>query len=324
MVERIPRIVVIGSTYVDMAFKCSEIPSAGQARSGSALSYAVAGPGPSEAVQAALCRCEVKLISKVGGDPFGPLAKRSLIDYNVDVDYVYTAKAKNTGVIVTFVNAEGENACCHYAGANGALQPSDIEAAEELIATAEICLIHGCLPQDAIATALKCAGLHGTKVIFNPARPMERSNHQSTDLPAEYFSADILIPNLFEAADITDQSAVTIRTAKLIGSDLVARGARCAVITMGRRGCMVVDRSGADHIPAFEVDLVDHTGSGDAFAGALAAYCAVKDDIREGVKFASAAGALAVTKFGAIEALPTKAEIIELLQREDIDPLPNT
>ena len=69
--------------------------------------------------------------------------------------------------------------------------------------------------------------------------------------------------------------------------------------------------------PAFEVELVDKTGSGDAFAGALAAYCAVKDDVREAVKFASAAGALACTKFGSIEALPTKAEIIELLQKQE-------
>ena len=81
---------------------------------------------------------------------------------------------------------------------------------------------------------------------------------------------------------------------------------------------MVVDRDGADHIPAFEVELVDQTGTGDAFAGALAACYAVKDDIREAVKFASAAGALACTKFGSLEALATKAEIIELLQKEDI------
>jgi len=87
---------------------------------------------------------------------------------------------------------------------------------------------------------------------------------------------------------------------------------------MGKRGCMVVDRSSADHIPAFEVELVDQTCRGDAFAGALAAYCAVKDDIREAVKFASAAGALACTKFGSTEALPTKAEIIELLQKEEM------
>ena len=50
-----------------------------------------------------------------------------------------------------------------------------------------------------------------------------------------------------------------------------------------------------------------------------AAYCAVKDDVREAVKFASAAGALACTKFGSIEALPSKAEIIELLQKEDTE-----
>ncbi len=322
MVERIPRIVVVGSTYIDMAFKCATIPSAGQMISGSALSYSLAGPGPLEAVQAALCGCGVHLISKVGGDVFGAMAKKSLADYKVNVDYVCTAEAKNTGVVVTHVNAAGENGCCHYSGANCALLPTDIEMAEELIAEADICLIHGCLPQEAIIKALRCSELHGTKVIFNPSRPTEQESRHGLDLPIEYFTADILIPNLFEAADITDQSAATIRTAKMIGSELVARGARCAVITMGARGAMVVDRGGADHVPAFDVDLVDHTGSGDAFAGALAAYCAVKDDVREGVKFASAAGALACTKFGGLESLPSKAEIIQLLQREDIDLLP--
>jgi len=64
---------------------------------------------------------------------------------------------------------------------------------------------------------------------------------------------------------------------------------------------------------------LDHTGTGDAFAGALGACCAVGDDIRPAVKFASAAGALVCTKFGVAEALPGKAEIIELLQQEDIE-----
>ncbi len=196
--------------------------------------------------------------------------------------------------------------------------PQDIDVAEQVISEADVCLIHGQLPQEAIVSALRCAELYGVKVILNPARPLEQQGRTTSDLPIEYFKADILIPNLYEAADITEQSAANIRTAKLIGSDLVARGVDYAVITMGRRGCMVVDRNSADHIPAFEIELVDHTGRGDAFAGALAAYCAVKNDVREAVKFASAAGALACTKFGSIEALPTKADIIELLQKEDI------
>jgi ribokinase len=322
MSERIPKVVVIGGAYVDLAFRCPHVPAPGQAVSGSALSCAIAGPGPIEAVQAALCRCEVHLVAKVGGDAFAQMALKSLAEYKVNTEYVFFAESKSTGIIVTLVNSEGENASCHYVGANSALQPADIETAEECIAESDVCLIHGCLPQEAIVAALRCAELHGTPVILNPARPLGHVGQPTADLPAEFFSANVLIPNLEEAAEITEQAA-GIRMAKSIGSDLVARGARCAVITMGRRGCVVVDRSAADHVPAFGVDLVDKTGSGDAFAGALAAYCAVRHDLREAVKFASAAGALVCTKFGVIEALPTKAEIIQLLQREDIDLLPD-
>jgi len=284
MPGRIPKIVVIGGTYVDMAVRCGQIPSPGQTVIGSALSYTTTGPGPNQAAEAALCGCQVHLISKVGGDTFAQMAKVSLAEFDVNTDYVYSAEAKNTGLVVTLVNAAGENASCIYTGANSALLPQDIDTAEQIISGADVCLIHGRFPQEAIVTALRCAKSLGAKVILNPTRPIEQHGRQNSDLPIEYFSADILIS---------------------------------AVITMGKRGCMVVDRNGADHIPAFEVELVDQTARGDAFAGALAAYCAVKDDVREAVKFASAAGALACTKFGSIEALPTKAEIIELLQKED-------
>jgi ribokinase len=319
MPGRVPKVVVVGGTYVDMAIRCGQVPSPGQSVTGSALSYTAAGPGPNEAAEAALCGCEVYLVSKVGGDPFAQMVRASLAEFNVNTDFVFTAEAKNTGVVVTLVDAEGENAICSYSGANNALRPRDIESAEQIISDADVCLIHGRLPQDAIVTAIRCAAVHGRKVVLNPARPIEQSVREDGALPIEYFSANIIIPNLYEAADITDKSAANIRTAKLIGSDLVARGAESAVITMGKRGCMVVDRNGADHIAAFEVELVDQTGRGDAFAGALAAYCAVKDDVRGAVKFASAAGALACTKFGAIEALPAKAEIIGLLQKEDTE-----
>jgi len=319
MAAKVPKVVVVGGTYIDMAIKCSQIPFPGQSVAGSALSYSAAGPGPIQAAEAALCGCEVYLISKIGGDPFGRMAKASLAEFSINTSFVYTAEAKNTGFVVTLVDAEGENAICTYTGANSALRPEDIEAADQVITKADVCLIHGHLPQDAIVTAIRLAKIHGTRVILNPAKPMEQSAQASSELPIEYFSANILIPNLEEAAQIADQSAASIRTAKIIGSDLVARGVNAAVITMGRRGCMVVDRAGADHVPAFEIELVDQTGRGDAFAGALAACYAVDNDIRRAAKFASAAGALTCTKFGSIEALPTKAEIIELLQKEETE-----
>jgi len=318
------KVVVIGGAYVDMAIRCSRFPAAGQTVPGTSLSYTTTGPGPNQAVEAALCGCEVHLISKIGGDPFGQTVLASLRKLGVDTEHVVIASAKNTGVTVTLVDGSGENAACWYNGANSALVPADIELAEPVISEADVCLIHGRLPQDAIVSAIRCAKLHGATVILNPARPLQPTGGtEPAELPSEYFSADILIPNLFEAADITYQASASIRTAKMIGSELVARGVKYAVITMGRRGCMVVDRTSADHIPAFEIELVDQTARGDAFAGALAASCAVGDEIRQAVTFASAAGALACTKFGSIESLPNKAEIIELLQREDIDRLPS-
>ena len=316
MTARTPTVVVIGGTYVDMVVRCGQVPFPGQSVAGSGLTYTTTGPGPNQAAEASLCGCKVHLISKVGGDPFARMVRTSLAEFGINIDFVYTAKAKNTGVVVTLVNAEGENAGLTYTGANNALLPQDIDAAEQVISEANVCLIHGQLPQDAVATAIRCAKVHGIKVILTPARPMGQSPEETGTLPMEYFNSDIVIPNLYEAADITNHSDANIRTAKLLGSDLVARGVNSAVITMGKRGCMVVDRKSADHIPAFVVELVDKTGTGDAFAGALAAYCAVKDDVREAVKFASAAGALACTKFGSIEAMPTKAEIIELLQKQ--------
>jgi ribokinase len=245
------------------------------------------------------------------------MVKSHLMELGIRTDYVHIAPALNTGAVVTWVNAEGENAGCRYIGANGAMQSRDVEAAEQVISDASVCLIHGGLPQEAIAEAICLAQVHGTRVILNPARPLESHGQADRDLPAEYFSADVLIPNLFEAATITDPAGgqASAHTAKLIGSELVARGVRCALITLGRRGCMLVDRTGAEHIPPFEVELVDQTGCGDAFAGALAAYLAVEDDIRKAAEFASAAGALACTKMGGIESMPSKAEIIQLLQQ---------
>ena len=316
MAERMPKVVVVGGTYTDMAIRCDQIPSCGQTITGAALSYTLTGPGPNQAAEAALCGCQVHLISKIGGDSFAQMVKAALDELNVNTDFVYTAEAKNTGVVVTLVNSEGENTSLIYPGANSALQSREIENAEQIIAQADVCLINGRLPHQAVSKAISLAKLHRTKLILNPARPMDQFATEDNDLPDDYFSADILLANLYEAADITDQNNADIRAEKLIASDLVSRGAGAAVVTMGKRGCLVVDRNSADQIPAFEVDLVDQTCRGDAFAGALAAYCAAADDIRGAANFACAAAALTCTKFGSIEALPTRAEIIELLQKE--------
>jgi ribokinase len=308
--------VVIGSVYADMAIRCVDFPSTGQVAAGSSFSCTAAGAGSNQAIQAALCGCEVHLVGKVGKDIFGQMIKDNLMDFGVSSNFIFEAEAKNTGVSVSFVSSSGATRTVVSEGANRALLGSDIKGTEfeKLLARANICLINGGLAGDFVCSAIRTAKLSKTRIILDPALSSEQFENQSAKLPLDYYTADILVPNFVEAAELTAAGNHNIHTAKLIGSDLIARGVGCVVIKLGRRGALVVDREGASHIPPFEVKFVDHSGCGDAFDGALAASCAVGDEIRKAVKFASAAGALACTKFGAQESLPKKEEILELLQ----------
>ncbi len=82
----VPKVVVVGGVYVDMAVKCEQIPSASQAVVGSALSYMIAGPGANQAGEAALCGCGVQLISRIGGGPFGKMVLSGLGEFGVVVE----------------------------------------------------------------------------------------------------------------------------------------------------------------------------------------------------------------------------------------------
>jgi ribokinase len=311
-----PKVVVIGGIYVDMAIRCDEFPATAELVHGSAFSYTPTGSGLNQAIQAALCGCQVTLVGKVGNDPFGQMAIENLAHFGINCDFIFEAEAKNTGVTVSFVNSAGVNRTVFSYGANNALMPADINGTkfEELLSSANICLINGQLPQDFVSAAIRAAKLAQKKVILDPSLPGGEFHRQIVSLPPDYYTADILVPNFVEAAEIINPQNHNIHNAKLIGADLIERGVGCAVIKLGRRGALVIDKDGADHIPSFDVQIVDHTGCGDAFDGALAASCAVGDEIRNAVKFASAAGALACSKFGAQESLPKKEEIIELLQ----------
>ncbi|MBC8481928.1 MAG: ribokinase [Planctomycetes bacterium] len=312
-----PKVVVVGASYIDIAMKCPHMPVPAQTVKGSSFSCSVTGPGPNQATQAALCGCDVHLISKIGSDMFGDQIKKNLQKFNVNIETLFTAEAISTGARFTIVNNEGENATCTCCGANAALSVENIEDAEKFIAQANVCLIHGSLPHDTISRTIRLAKLNNTPVIINPSIPIDNSKDYK-ELPINFFADNIVVPNLYEAAQITEHSAANINTARIIGSELLEMGAKAAVITMGKKGSMVIDRNGADHIPAFEIELVDQTCTGDAFSGALAASYVAKQNIREATVFASAAGALACTKFGSVESLASRSEIIELLQSQEI------
>ncbi|HPD47726.1 MAG TPA: PfkB family carbohydrate kinase [Anaerohalosphaeraceae bacterium] len=319
MTGRIPRVVVVGPTYVDMVIKCKEFPRPGSTVDGFGASCVPTGAGPNRAVEAALCDCEVALISKVGEDPFGEMAKANLRRFRINTELLYTASAMSTGVIMTMVDSTGENLSCISAGANRALSADEIgcAAAESLISAADVCLICGDLPQEAVVTAIRTAELHRTRVILETP-PQDHGITRAADLnwPVEYYDADVLIPNFYKLTEGAELGAGSAGELKLLASELVAKGVGCVLIKLPPREVFMVDRYDTTHVPWFNLDIVDQTASRDAFAGALAASYAVGDEPKAAVRFACAAGALAMAKFGAQDSLPKKTKIIELLQQQ--------
>ena len=130
MAGKKPRVVVVGSVYVDMAIRCEQFPDTSEIISGSGFSCIPTGSGLNQAIQAALCGCEVSLVGKVGNDSFGQMVRNNLADFGVNCDFLFQAEAKNTGVTVSFVNSTGTNRTIISEGANKALVPGDIKGAE--------------------------------------------------------------------------------------------------------------------------------------------------------------------------------------------------
>ena len=320
MAGRIPKVVVVGPAYVDMTVKCSEVPISGEMVEVSGFLFAPVGEGHNSAIEASLCGCEVHLISKVGDDIFGGLIRDSLKGHGVNTDYVYTAPAMSTGINLTMVNSSGENTGCVSHGANRALSSAELEFAsvEQLISTADLFLIRGDLGEETIKMAIRTASLYKTRVVLEVALDIrDTSEIDNINWPGEYYLVDFLIPNLRAGGIAAEVTAGAAHKVKLIGSELVARGVGCVVLMTGSRGCFLFDRACVSSVSGFGCDPVMNAGRcDDAFAGAFAASLGSGDEVRDAVKFASAAGAVASRKFGSQSTMPSKEEIIELLQNE--------
>ena len=113
---------------------------------------------------------------------------------------------------------------------------------------------------------------------------------------------------LQETADVTDDGQALKKIAKLTHSFLAG--------TRGPKGTIWLDEQGnLQETPAFPVHTVDTLGAGDVFHGAFALAITEKQELREALRFASAAAALKCTRFGGAFAAPQRAEVTELLNQ---------
>ena len=133
-------------------------------------------------------------------------------------------------------------------------------------------------------------------------------------LPEELYPLiDILTPNETEAAMLVGFPINDLNGTKQAAKTLLEKGIARVIIKMGAKGAFAMDAQGGQFHPAISVTAIDTVAAGDAFNGALAAALSAGKPFDEAIHWGLAGGALAVTKEGAQEAMPSRKELLDLL-----------
>lgn len=299
------KIVVVGSSNTDMVVKSDRLPAPGETVLGGKFQMIPGGKGANQAVAAATLGGQVSFVAKVGNDMFGKAAKAGFEQVGIDTSQVLTAEKAPSGVALIMVDDHGENSISVALGANNDLSVTDIEGAAALIRDAEFLLIQLEIPIASVARAVALARAHRTKVVLNPAPARQLS-------PDLLKNVDIITPNESEVKLLTGVEVTDVASARAAAMILRARGIPIVIITMGVEGAYVLSENLDELIPGIKVSVVDTTGAGDTFNGALTVALAEQMDLKEAIAFANRAAACSVTKMGAQTSAPTRADLMTL------------
>jgi ribokinase len=251
----------------------------------------------------------VALVARVGRDPRGDAVLAKLHDESVETRFVTRDGDEPTGVALCQVGASGEKQILSAAGANARLTAACVRDAAQALTSARVVLCQLGIPLEAVEEALRIGRSARAVVVLDPGPP--------APLPDALVALlDVIRPNTSEAQILTGIAVRDRASAREAGLDLLRRGAKTAAVQAGEHGDVLVTRDRELWLPRFDVERVDATGAGDAFASALAVCLAEGRPLEEAGPFASAAAALATTVLGAQASLPRREAVLRLLARK--------
>lgn len=280
-------------------------PAPGETVTDARLATHNGGKGANQAAAAALLGASVAFLGRVGDDGFGRPLVRSLADKGVDTGLVREVPGSSTGAAFITVTPDGENAITVAPGANRRLTAEDVDDASESIGDAKVLVAQMEIPPEVVLRAVEVAASSGTRVLVNLAPTFEVPRALLEKL-------DPLVINEHEAAFLLGERVEGVDGALDAAPRLLALGPGSVVVTLGEAGAVFSGGESAQHLTAPKVEVVDTTGAGDAFVGALAARLAADAPLKDAVAYAVRAGAAAVTEAGAQGALPTP-DVVESL-----------
>ncbi len=297
-----PAIVVVGSINLDLVVELPHLPVPGETIIAEHVRRNVGGKGANQAVAAQLAGADVEFVGRVGDDANADILRSGLETYGVGSRHLRVVEGAESGVAVITV-AEHDNTIIVLSGANWQWGEPDDES-DALLAAADVVICQLEVPDRIIERAARLAG---ARFMLNaaPARAI------SDEL---FRLCDPLVVNEHELAFLCGQPITGPSDALEAQADLVNRGARSVVTTLGPEGAVwtTSDEQGVQASPRVEVR--DTTGAGDVFIGHLAARLGGGASLREAVSVATAAASRSVQVAGTHDSYPDSAETTKALR----------
>ncbi len=304
--EKCKKIVVVGSTNVDLIARVSHLPEPGETIGDAEYCLSYGGKGANQAIAAARSGGHVSFISCLGDDAYADTLITSFVDSGIDVDYIQKCVRHSTGIAFIFVAENGENCIAVAPGANNLLRGERMDTILPVIKEADALVLQLEIPYESVISLIEYAHTVDTKIILNPA--------PAKQIPSYILEkVDILILNETEAMLIAGQS-LDFSEPMGIARSLLRRVGQVVILTLGEKGSVIVSDEMEKQIPSYVVNTVDTTGAGDTFCGAFVAQWVEGVDLQDCVQFATAAAALSVTRIGAQVSIPYQKEVIEFMR----------
>lgn len=292
------KIIVVGSMNMDVTLEASRIPVKGETQLAEKLYVFPGGKGANQAVGAGKLGGQVYMIGCLGNDMDGRELYTSLIENHVHMDGVLFDTALPSGKAYINVDQDGESTIVVYQGANRSLNQSQIQKCRYLFESAAYCLLSMEIPDEIVEYTIRICRRTGTKVILKPSATEQMKEELYADV--EYF-----IPNENELHLLVPGSMGIEEKARLLRE----KGVENVIVTLGARGCYLVNGELSMYFGGSGFEAVDTTGGADSFISALAVCLSEGKPLVQAVRFAIYASGITVTRYGVQPALPDRRAV---------------
>lgn len=305
-------VVCLGIMVADLVAKpLRSVPDPGRLVLVDEMSLHTGGCAINAATALARMGFPVDVIGKIGSDPFGDFLLSQLAERGIGSSGVKRDPQTGTSGTMVMVSPDGERRFVHYIGANSRLTLEDVDMA--MVAGAAILHVGGSLVLPGIdgePTAELLRRAQAARVTTFLDTVWDDTGRWSELLDPCLPFIDYFVPSIPEA-----QALTRLDDPDEVARNLIARGAGTVALKMGERGCLVLSAAGERYrLPAFQVDVVDATGAGDAFAAGFIAGIAQGWSLDASARLANAAGALCVTGLGATGGVRSMEETLAFME----------